>query len=235
MSALYAKCHDLLKREGVFRAPNLLIKRLWRLFYRKRTLVLYNADLTQQEWWHETGLPPLHKPKINLSLRRATLDDMGRFAEVVDKRELKKIEHWFQEGHVCFVALHNEKIVYYLWACFNESYYASEIKMSINLSKRDFFVHDVVTAPGYRGHNIHQAVISMLLTYCIERNCTHLYSLVLPETFRAFQIMYKRAKFGTIRPIQGITFTQIFGIKRHNIVDLKGGGHSCWCTEKGIP
>lgn len=148
---------------------------------------------------------------------------MPKFAEIAGRKELMRIEGWFREGHICYVALDEEKPVYYLWVCVNDTYFAGEIQQSIRLSKNDVFVHDVVTLPEYRMKHIHQAVVSRLLAWCREKNRTRLYSMVLPETFRAFKIMYERAGFGLIQPLRIKTYTKIFFLKRHTEVELKDG------------
>lgn len=132
----------------------------------------------------------LDKPILDLSARIPIMIDLLTRQEVpeyaafrVEAEEDEVLER-FDDGHLCFVARHEGRIVHTAWV--SEKYaYTTYLRLPIPMMPGDVYLYDSFTHPDYRGLNISPARTIYMLRFMHQAGYKRLVSATLPDNYRS--------------------------------------------------
>lgn len=210
---LVERVRRTLHSKGLLGLTQKLAKRLARLVYIRRQLLIYRADVSQAKWFG-SGRAPIQEPLVDVTIRLAEEADLPRLRKVTSAKEYRRIRRWFKDGNYCFLALSGEEVVYYIWFTFKD-HMVEALKMPLRVGPTEVFPYMSETLPTYKNRNIFPATASKILTFCVKRGRHIIISAILPEDYRAFKAIYMRKGFGRISPDRLVTYRRILGLRFH--------------------
>jgi len=155
---LVKRRNSLVKEYGTVRFTSLvtryMLRKTLRIDWKKA--ILFERSLAE----------PIQEviPKVNVSIRQATIDDMDKFESIVDKDKFFRFQQRFKQGKICFIALDIDKVVAFSWISFlNE--YISECQCEVKLKDNEAYVFDSFIDPAYRHKRLHSALIFQKFLY----------------------------------------------------------------------
>ena len=101
------------------------------------------------------------KPRMDVETRLATLDDLGEFGGMVGPKRLKLFEARLKADRTCFLALHEGKIVGFLWATIELDPYLEPIPFDLFLEPHDVYLYDMFVLPECRRMEVMYATIPL--------------------------------------------------------------------------
>lgn len=107
------------------------------------------------------------QPRLPVTIRLATPVDLEKFDGVATFSEIKAYAKRFARGHICFIALYQDRLVGYNWA-------ATEVDPKlegalVRIQPGDVYVGYAFTVPAYRGQRIGSALSAHRLRYLQEK------------------------------------------------------------------
>lgn len=164
----------------------------------------------------------ISKPRVKVTIRKATLADIYRFAESMPWKvpsEIQKYSNKLKNGRICFIALDKDKIVSYTWLTFDfdRSLDGSKMGPPIRLRPGDIYSYDSYTLPEYRARGIGSALWAKKLEYSRQKGYERIISLV-NERNKASRRMNEKAGR---RAYEKIKFIKIFGFQRWRYENIK--------------
>lgn len=149
------------------------------------------------------------EPRIEVTIRIATEDDLDKFKGIVNERKFELFEERFKKGRVCFVALFQGKIVYFGWISF-ENEYESNCQIKVELNGKGAYWFDCYTAPKYRQNKLHTALTTKALIYLKNKGYKKVLILVYNNNIfsrKAFsKVGFKGKKIVTLIKLFGLKF-----------------------------
>lgn len=133
---------------------------------------------------------PNISPKINVTIRVATVNDLSEFEHYVSQKEIESFKKRFENGRVCLIALYKGKIVYHTWIGMTGEY-EGYIGIKIRLNKGEGYMYSSYALPEYRGKGIHTLLCARRLRYLKERSCKRAVVVVAYNNYAARKTLGK--------------------------------------------
>lgn len=157
------------------------------------------------------------EPRIQVTIRKAAENDLNKFKGIVNERKLEFFRERFRKGRVCFVAVFQEKIVYFGWISFEDEY-EDNCQIKVKLNEKEAYWFDCYTVPAYRQNRLHTALTAKVLIYLKNKGYKKVLMLVWNNNVfsrRAFRkVGFKGKKI--------VTLIKLFGLKFHIWREFKG-------------
>jgi ribosomal protein S18 acetylase RimI-like enzyme len=188
-------CTAVIAQEGWRRGLQRVVKEVLPLPFRRIEYVITARLLTEP-----IAIP---QPRLPVTIRLATPADLDKFNGVATFSELKAYAKRFARGHICFVALYQDKLVGYNWA-------AAEVDPElegapVRLQPGDAYVGYAFTAPAYRGQRIAPAMSAHRLRYLQEKGYRRAIAIVDVKN-KAAQTIHRRVGY---QEVDRATFQRI--------------------------
>lgn len=204
----YAKAHGLL---SLFRAG------VRRFVFDKDKQILLSLSL-------EDSSPEI-QPLLNITIRKATLADVGELHQSIVKhnywRSKKQLSEWIAKGYPVFVAIAEDKIVGYacvsLEVIWREPIFIREIIKAINFKEDDAWGADAFVLPTYQGSRIYPALAIEIMKCAKAAGYRRILGTVSPNNLSA-RSAHKKLGF---KQMKEITLFKMLFFKRTNIKSLK--------------
>ncbi len=182
---------------------------------------MFVGDMTKEKWFKRGNLPPKYDPPIDVEIRRATIDEIDKFKEIVSRRKIKKFRAWFKKGYDPFVALYNGKIIYYQWLAYSD-FYDPFAGMTLKPNHDEVVPVDVYTVQEFKFKDIHLSANYRTVVHCKKIGRYKMIALSTPERFPLLKLLYERTKFAHVYPVKRIAYYRLFKvIKMHKATDFK--------------
>jgi len=157
----------------------------------------------------------ISKPRVEVTIRKATLTDMHRFVESMPwmvPSDIKLYSRRLKNSRICFIALDKERIVSYSWLSFEFSRLldGSDLHPPVMLRCGWAYGYDAYTLPEYRRAGLARALSNSKLEYCRKKGYERAVSLVSERNIASRRMVEK----GGARPFKKIKFIKIFGFQR---------------------
>jgi RimJ/RimL family protein N-acetyltransferase len=150
-------------------------------------------------------------PKIKVSIKQATIDDLEKFKDIVDSEKYHRFQQRFKKGNICFMVLDGDKVVAFSWISFDNEY-ESESQIEVKLKDKEAYSFDTFVDPAYRNNRLYAAVIPARLKYLSTQGYEKVIGLVDDKNTYSLRA---HASAG-YRPKRTATLIKIFGLKfRH--------------------
>lgn len=193
------------------------VKRLWKVFYLKRELILFGGDMTMETWFEQGGPSDEYNSLVDIEIRLGTVEDLCAFEEFMPKKKIRRFKDWFEKNYLVFVGIHKGRVVYYQWLILSD-FYDPFSGLTLRPSCDEIIPMDLYTVPEFRFKNIHKVALREMTLYCKSIGRYKMKAICKAEQFPLFQILYRRMKFAEIYPLQTITYKKYFSFfKRHTI------------------
>ncbi len=122
------------------------------------------------------------EPKIKVTIRAATEDDLDKFKGIVNERKIKLFKKRFKEDRICFMALDQEKIAYFGWISFDDEY-ESIFQIMVKVNDKEAYWFDCHTIPEYRRNGLHSAITAKALIHLkdkgVKKVLTHVMKIII--------------------------------------------------------
>ena len=157
------------------------------------------------------------EPKIKVTIRAATEDDLDKFNGIVNERKIKLFKKRFKEDRICFMALDQEKIAYFGWISFDDEY-ESIFQIIVKVNDKEAYWFDCHTIPEYRRNGLHGAITAKALIYLKDKGCKKVLTHVMKNN------IYSRKAFKKVgfKEKRMVTLIKIFNFKHYIVRDFKG-------------
>jgi len=157
------------------------------------------------------------EPKIKVTVRAATEDDLDKFKGIVNERKIKLFKKRFKKDRICFMALDQEKIAYFGWISFDDEY-ESIFQIIVKVNDKEAYWFDCHTIPEYRRNGLHSAITAKALIYLKDKGCKKVLTHVMKNN------IYSRKAFKKVgfKEKRMVTLIKIFNFKHYIVRDVKG-------------
>jgi|SRR5665648_214667 len=157
------------------------------------------------------------EPKIKVTIRAATEDDLDKFKGIVNERKIKLFKKRFKKDRICFMALDQEKIAYFGWISFGDEY-ESIFQIIVKVNDKEAYWFDCHTIPEYRRNGLHSAITAKALIYLKDKGCKKVLTHVMKNN------IYSRKSFRKVgfKEKRMVTLIKIFNFKHYIVRDFKG-------------
>ena len=157
------------------------------------------------------------EPKIKVTIRAATEDDLDKFKGIVNERKIKLFKKRFKKDRICFMALDQEKIAYFGWISFDDEY-ESIFQIIVKVNDKEAYWFDCHTIPEYRRNGLHSAITAKALIYLKDKGCKKVLTHVMKNN------IYSRKAFRKVgfKEKRMVTLIKIFNFKHYIVRDFKG-------------
>jgi ribosomal protein S18 acetylase RimI-like enzyme len=161
-------CNVIIAQEGWWRGLLRIVKEFLALPFQRIEYVVRARPLT------EPILVP--QPRLPITIRLATMADLDKFDGAATFSEIKAYAKRFARGHICFIALYQDRLVGYNWA-------ATEVDLeleraAVRLQPGDAYSGYAFTVPAYRGQGIVPALAAHRFRYLQEIGCQRAIAIV---------------------------------------------------------
>jgi len=156
------------------------------------------------------------EPKIKVTIRAATEDDLDKFKGIVNERKIKLFKKRFKKDRICFMALDQEKIAYFGWISFDDEY-ESIFQIIVKVNDKEAYWFDCHTIPEYRRNGLHSAITAKALIYLKDKGCKKVLTHVMKNN------IYSRKAFKKVgfKEKRMVTLIKIFNFKNYIFGDFK--------------
>ena len=190
----------------------------------KREFIMFCGDMTKEEWYQKGGSPPKFEPSLDVEIRLATLDDLDMLRGVVSGKKLKKFIDWFHRGCDLFIAIYENKVIYYQWLAYSD-FYDPWSGLTLKPADDEVIPIDIYTLPEFKFNDVHLAANYRTIVHCRNKGKYKMISLCKPEKFPLLKLLYQRTKFAEVTPLKHIAYRRFFGfLKRHTFNDVMPAG-----------
>jgi len=157
------------------------------------------------------------EPKIKVTIRAATEDDLDKFKGIVNERKIKLFKKRFKEDRICFMALDQGKIAYFGWISLDDEY-ESIFQIMVKVNDKEAYWFDCHTIPEYKRNGLHSAITAKALTYLKDKGCKKVLTHVMKNN------IYSRKAFRKVgfKEKRMVTLIKIFSFKHYIFRDFKG-------------
>ena len=157
------------------------------------------------------------EPKIKVTIRVATEDDLDKFKGIVNERKIKLFKKRFKKDRICFMALDQEKIAYFGWISFDDEY-ESIFQIIVKVNDKEAYWFDCHTIPEYRRNGLHSAITAKALIYLKDKGCKKVLTHVMKNN------IYSRKAFRKVgfKEKRMVTLIKIFNFKHYIYRDFQG-------------
>lgn len=161
-------CNAIIAQEGWWCGLQRIVKEVLPLPLRRIDYLVLVRSLTEP-----IVIP---QPRLPITIRLATPADLDKFDGVATFSEIKAYAKRFTRGHICFIALYQNRLVGYNWA-------AAEVDTElegapVRLQPGDAYAGYVFTVPAYRGQGIGPALSARRFRYLQERGYQRVIAIV---------------------------------------------------------
>ncbi len=108
-------------------------------------------------------LPPTRCKVADLVIRTATPDDLPLLKPLVRPSRFAEFVRDLERGDTCFIALHQGKVVHFVWARGRQVPFLK--RLGISLAPEEVYMTGAYTVPQMRGRGIHTAVWNYRVQY----------------------------------------------------------------------
>jgi ribosomal protein S18 acetylase RimI-like enzyme len=154
-------------------------------------------------------------PKANVTIRRATIDDMDKFVGLVDKDKYFRFQQRFKQGKICFIVLDGDKVVAFSWISFQNEY-NSEWRCEVKLKDNEAYVFDSFIDPAYRHKRLHSALIFQKFLYLQMQGYQKAIGYVDVDNTYSLKALASSGH----QPKKIFTLIEIFGLKFHRCQEI---------------
>ena len=157
------------------------------------------------------------KPKIKVTIRQATDNDLDKFKGIVSESKLELFKERFEEGRICLIALDGERVISFAWIS-SENEYEINCCIEVKLNEEEGYLFDDYTVPEYRYKGLQTALITKRLASLKEQ--AYRKALV----FLWDKATYSRKAYSRVgfKGKQVVTLIILFGLKFHRWREFKG-------------
>ena len=159
------------------------------------------------------------EPKIKVTIRTAVEDDLDKFKGIVNEKKIKLFRKRFKEDRMCFIALHQEKIVYFGWISFDDEY-ESIFQIMVKINDKEAYWFDCRALPIYRRNRLHSVVTAKVLIYLKDKGFKKVLTHVMKDN------IYSRKAFKKLgfKEKRMVTLIKIFNFKHYIYRNFKEKG-----------
>jgi ribosomal protein S18 acetylase RimI-like enzyme len=201
---LVKRRNSLVKEYGTVRSTWLVIRYLMRktLWIDWQKVIIFERSLAE----------PIQEviPKVPVSIKQSTIDDMGKLASIVDKDKYFRFQQRFKQGKICFIALDKDKVVAFSWISFQNEY-IPEWECGIKLNDNEAYVFDSFIDPDYRHKRLHSALIYQKFLYLQKQGYQKAIGYVEINNTYSLKALVSSGH----RPKKLLILIEIFGFKFH--------------------
>jgi len=171
----YDQAFEIIRNDGI---KPLWIKFLdWAKIYRR--LLLFERDYRK-----ETLVGP--DIKLHFEIRLLKDNEVGMYKLLKPGVNEFEIIKRLEEGHLCFVSIHEGAIIGYTWSAFDQAY-CDYLDCSLSLPSNMVYNYDAFISPDYRGHRIAAAQYLYKMKYLLKNGYFRPISFILPENSAAIK------------------------------------------------
>jgi len=134
--------------------------KLFELLIKIRRFYVFEWDLSN---------PPLYiEPKIKIEFSQALVNDIDQIRKLIPTKLEKSIIKRFERGDICFIAKHNNKLIYQSWLMFKNSYIPG-LDRKWHLSKNEAYYGEGYVNPKFRRKKIISSMFFNIWDYLSKR------------------------------------------------------------------
>jgi len=172
-------------RFGLLVLSSRIILRLFKpvvSFYSER---IYEKDLTGDE--DISALPP---PGITMTLLPPDRhDELRALSEYPDKDYIPKR---LADGHTCFLAIGDDKIVFYAWGVMGERFFFDgTTTWPLRVKSNEAYIYNCFTAPEFRGRGIFPYILKEAARFYRDRSASVLKAIVYGRNYASWRSFEK--------------------------------------------
>ena len=157
------------------------------------------------------------EPRIKVTIRQATENDLGEFKGIVSESKLKLFKERFEKGRICFIALDGERAVSFAWIS-SENEYESNCRVEVKLNEGEGYLFDYYVSDEYRQGGIYTSLLAKTLEYLQNRGYQTAWAFVSSNNIPVRKA-WRRIGFEGKRTVTLIT---LLGLKFHRWRKFKG-------------
>ncbi len=171
------RSREIYKKEGIW---SLWIRILGETVYRRA--VLFDRNLDEPVPGGSSRLP--------VTIRRLAENETEAYIEFQPDTDMVDLRRCMQDGHYCYVAWHNGRIVYALWGV-TGSAWIDYLSSTIRLAPDETYLYESYTLPDFRGQNIPASMSTHIFRKLTEEGIRRGFCVVLPENKPAMRHVEK--------------------------------------------
>jgi GNAT superfamily N-acetyltransferase len=99
------------------------------------------------------------KSEIPLQTRLLEQEDIEAYIGLKNSNSLVAVLYRLSQGHICWCAFHDDKMVAYVWRGVDKVY-VSELKTTITLPRGFYYAYEAYTVPEYRGNGVFKELLT---------------------------------------------------------------------------
>jgi RimJ/RimL family protein N-acetyltransferase len=165
--------------------PHEILRTLW---FRSNGQTLYRRVVVM-ECRLDRPLPEV-TPRLPTRIALLTVADLEGYARFRPDQEPATIRRRLDQGHRCFAAWHEDRIVHAGWAA-TRAAWIEYLGCEFPLGPGDVYQFDSYTAPEFRGLDLAAARVAWMARFFRDTGFRRLLAVVWPENRRAFRPLEK--------------------------------------------